>query len=166
MLFRSVRDVAANTFMLAYIPLLISFVTLILASDHGAERISVFLLLNVASDTGGWVAGVLAGKHPLASRISPKKTWEGLAGSLVISAGLGAWLAPTLLDAAWWKGVVLGLVLAFVATYGDLSESLMKRDLGVKDMSDAIPGHGGVMDRLDSILPNAFASWLLFAVLL
>lgn len=161
-----VRDVAANTFMLAYIPLLISFVTLILAGDRGAERITVFLLLNVASDTGGWVAGVIAGKHPLAPRISPKKTWEGLAGSLVISAALGAWLAPTLLDAAWWKGVVLGLVLAFVATYGDLSESLMKRDLGVKDMSDAIPGHGGIMDRLDSILPNAFASWLLFAVLL
>lgn len=161
-----VRDVAANTFLIAYVPLLISFVALILAHSEGHKRITIFLLLNVASDTGGWVAGVVAGKHPMAPSISPKKTWEGLIGSLVVSAGLGAYLLPALLDAAWWKGVLLGLVLAFVATYGDLSESLLKRDLGIKDMSHAIPGHGGVMDRLDSILPNAFVSWLLLTVLL
>lgn len=160
-----VRDVSANIFVLAYVPLLISFVPLLLSHQDGARRICVFILLNVASDTGGYLAGVVAGKHPMAPGISPKKTWEGLAGSLVMSGGLGAYLLPALIGLPWWNGVVIGLVLAVVATYGDLSESLIKRDLGVKDMSDVLPGHGGVMDRLDSILPNAFAAWLLLAVL-
>ncbi|MBU6214095.1 MAG: phosphatidate cytidylyltransferase, partial [Actinomycetales bacterium] len=133
-----VRDVAANTFLIAYVPLLISFVALALAHADGHKRITIFLLLNVASDTGGWLAGVMAGKHPMAPSISPKKTWEGLAGSLAAAAALGGYLLPALLDAQWWKGVLLGLVLAFVATYGDLSESLLKRDLGIKDMSHAI----------------------------
>jgi len=161
-----VRDVSANIFILAYVPMLISFVPLLLAQQDGAKRISVFILLNVASDTGGYFAGVLAGKHPMAPRISPKKTWEGLAGSLIIAAALGSWLMSLWLNQPWWKGILVGVVLAVVATYGDLSESLIKRDLGVKDMSDALPGHGGVMDRLDSILPNAFVAWLLLAVLI
>ena len=105
------------------------------------------------------------GKHPLAPHVSPKKTWEGFVGSIIFNIGFGAWLSVSLLHYAWWVGAVMGAIAAAVAAAGDLCESMIKRDLGVKDMSSMIPGHGGIMDRLDSLLPNAFAVWLMFAVM-
>jgi len=151
----AVRDVAGGLFIVTYGPLLAAFAMLMLAQDDGAWRVLVFVLLVVASDVGGYAAGVLFGRHPMAPSVSPKKSWEGTAGSLVVGALAGAIALPLALDAAWWQGVVLGIVSVVVAIMGDLSESMLKRDLGIKDMGTLLPGHGGVMDRLDSLLPAA-----------
>lgn len=159
-------DVTATVFLAVYLGGLGSFATLLVRPEDGFGRILVFLIAVVCSDTGGYAVGVLAGRHPMAPRISPKKSWEGLAGS-VVTATVGAAIAlPLLLPGSWWQGAVLGLVVALVATGGDLAESLIKRDLGVKDMGTLVPGHGGVMDRLDSLLPCAAVSWVLLAVFL
>lgn len=155
-----VRDAAASVFIIGYIALLGSFTALILAGENGAARMVTFLLCVVANDTGGYVAGVLFGRTPLAPAISPKKTWEGLAGSALLAAATGATLAVHVLGVAWWVGLVLGLVCVFFGTCGDLIESAIKRDIGIKDMSSILPGHGGVMDRLDSMLVAAAPAWL------
>lgn len=155
------RDVSASLFLLVYIGLFASFATLLLVPPDGTARVLTFLIAVVCSDTGGFAAGVLLGKHPMAPRISPKKSWEGMAGSLVLAALAGSLCFVFMLDQTWWKGAIFGAVLAVVATVGDLSESLIKRDLGVKDMGTVLPGHGGVMDRLDSMLPGAVVSFLL-----
>jgi phosphatidate cytidylyltransferase len=126
----------------------------------------VFILLTVSNDIGGYAAGVLFGKHPIAAEISPKKSWEGFVGSLILQCAVGALSFVYLLDALWWQGVIAGAVLAVTATAGDFAESAIKRDLGVKDMGSLLPGHGGMMDRLDSLVPNAFASWALFTLFL
>ncbi|MDR1237402.1 MAG: phosphatidate cytidylyltransferase, partial [Propionibacteriaceae bacterium] len=116
------------------------------------------------SDTGGYALGATLGKHQLAPKISPKKTWEGLIGSVLLASLVGALMAHFVLGAAWWIGVVLALVITFFSTVGDLIESLIKRDIGIKDMSSFLPGHGGVMDRLDSILIGIPAGWLFFTL--
>ena len=117
--------------------------------------------MSIASDTGGYVAGVLFGKHPMAPVISPKKSWEGFAGSTAATIAAGWFLVVQLLDGDWWVGICLGLIAVVMATLGDLCESVMKRDLGIKDMSRVIPGHGGLMDRLDSLLATIAPIWLL-----
>ncbi len=155
-----VKDAAASLFIIGYIPLLGSFTALILAPDDGARRMVTFLLCVVAVDTGGYIAGVLLGKHPLAPLLSPKKTWEGSAGSLVLSVAVGIAMSVFVLDAPWYVGLVLGVVMVLFGTAGDLLESTIKRDVGIKDMSSILPGHGGVMDRLDSMLVAAPAAWL------
>ncbi|MFB9378116.1 phosphatidate cytidylyltransferase [Kineococcus gynurae] len=157
----SIRDVAAGIFVVTYGPLLAGFAVLMLAQPDGPWRVFVFILLVVASDVGGFAAGVLFGKHPMAPFVSPKKSWEGLGGSLTAGAVLGAVSFPLLLDGSWWAGALVGLVAVGVATVGDLSESMIKRDLGIKDMGTLLPGHGGVMDRLDSLLPAAPVVYLL-----
>ena len=155
------RDLAAAVFTAAYVPFLGGFVALLLAEKHGALAIVTFILVTIASDIGGYAVGVLAGKHPMAPVISPKKSWEGFAGS-ALSCVLVGWLTVAyLLDGPWWAGVVLGLVSVVMATMGDLCESVIKRDLGIKDMSQIVPGHGGLMDRLDSLLATAAPAWLL-----
>jgi phosphatidate cytidylyltransferase len=161
-----VADVSASVLVASYTGLMAGFVGLMMTSTHGSERIIVFVVLTICSDIGGYVAGVLAGRHPMAPKISPKKSWEGFAGSLVLQAVAGVALFVFLLDAPWWQGLVTGLVLTVTATAGDFIESAIKRDLGVKDMSNLLPGHGGLMDRLDSLLTNAFTSWLLLRVFL
>ena len=125
------------------------------------QGIITFIAITVASDTGGYVAGVLFGKHPMAPVISPKKSWEGFAGSVVFCLVAGWALVVYLLDGDWWVGLLLGLIAAVMATLGDLCESVIKRDLGIKDMSQVIPGHGGLMDRLDSLLATVAPIWLL-----
>lgn len=159
------RDAAASVFIIGYIALLGSFTTLILAGQHGAARMVTFLLCVVANDTGGYAAGSLFGRRPLAPRISPKKTWEGLAGSLVLSVVVGSVLAAVLLQAPWWVGAILGVAMVVFGTAGDLIESAIKRDVGLKDMSSVLPGHGGVMDRLDSLLVAAAPAWLVMYLL-
>lgn len=161
-----VRDVSASIFVAAYVPFMAGFVMLTLAADDGPQRVVVFLLLTVANDIGGYAAGVFFGKHPIAAQISPKKSWEGFAGSLILQSGVGAASFVLLLDAPWWQGVLAGVVLTVTATAGDFAESAIKRDLGIKDMGRLLPGHGGMMDRLDSLIPNAFASWVIFSVFL
>ena len=156
-----VMDTTAAVFTILYVPFLGSFVALLLAEDRGAAAIVTFILVTIASDIGGYAVGVLAGKHPMAPVISPKKSWEGFAGSAV-SCVVAGWLTVVyLLDGDWWVGVALGVIAVVMATLGDLCESVIKRDLGIKDMSQIVPGHGGLMDRLDSLLATAAPIWLL-----
>ena len=156
-----VRDSSAGIFSLAYLHLMGVFVVLMLVEDDGPWRIVAFIVATVASDIGGYVAGVLAGKHPMAPTISPKKSWEGFAGSLVTGVAAGIGTVTLALEGEWWVGVVLGVAGVVMATLGDLSESLIKRDLGIKDMGDLLPGHGGLMDRLDSLIAVAPVAWLI-----
>nr|WP_246003682.1 phosphatidate cytidylyltransferase [Nocardioides aurantiacus] len=157
-----VQNATASVFTLIYIPFLGSFVALLLAEDgsDGVKGIVTFVVITVASDIGGYVAGVLFGKHPMAPVISPKKSWEGFAGSALACVAAGVLLVVLLLGSDWWIGVLLGLIAVVMATLGDLCESVMKRDLGIKDMSQIIPGHGGLMDRLDSLLATIAPIWL------
>ncbi|SDI99139.1 phosphatidate cytidylyltransferase [Rhodococcus triatomae] len=160
------RDTAVTLFVAAWIPLLASFATLMVQQEDGAGRVFVLMIGVVCSDIGGYVAGVLFGKHPMVPRISPKKSWEGLGGSLVFAI-IGSVLTVTLiLDGNPWVGVLVGIMLVLTGTIGDLIESQVKRDLKIKDMGTLLPGHGGLMDRLDSLLPSAFATWLVLTALL
>jgi phosphatidate cytidylyltransferase len=161
-----VRDITAGLFALAYLPLMASFVALMLAPSDGPRRTVVFLVLAVCSDVGGYAAGVLLGRHVMVPRISPKKTWEGSAGSALACVVAGAILLPTLLHAPVWQGVVLGAAAVTAAILGDLSESMIKRDLAIKDMGTVLPGHGGVLDRIDSMLVSAPLVWLLLVIFL
>jgi phosphatidate cytidylyltransferase len=161
-----VRDISATFFCLLYVPFLASFVSLLLAADDGVERVLTFIAVTVASDTGGYAVGVLFGRHPMAPVISPKKSWEGFAGSAVACMGVGVACVVLLLDGVWWVGLVLGAIAVVAATLGDLAESLIKRDLGIKDMSNILPGHGGLMDRLDSLLATVSVVWLVLHFLL
>jgi phosphatidate cytidylyltransferase len=159
------RDIAAGVFTAAYVPFLAGFAILMLPVQDGAMRVIVFISVTVASDIGGYAVGVRFGRHPMAPSVSPKKSWEGFAGSALacmVVASLGVVL---LLDGPWWAGPAIGAAAAVTATLGDLSESLLKRDLGVKDMGSVLPGHGGMMDRLDSLLLTAPAVFLLLAYL-
>lgn len=160
-----IRDTSAGVLVLVYVPLLGSFALLMLAEADGPWRIVTFVLATVASDTGGYVAGVLFGKHPMAPTISPKKSWEGFAGSLLLGTAGSVLAVVFFLDGDWWSGLVLGVAAVLAATLGDLCESLIKRDLGVKDMGDLLPGHGGAMDRLDSLLAVAPVAWLVLHLL-
>ena len=160
-----VRDVTASLFVVTYVPLFAGFATLLVTAPDGAGRILAFMIAVVCSDVGGYAAGVFLGRHPMAPTISPKKTWEGFAGSL-LAGTTGATITVLLaLDGQWWHGALLGIAIVITATGGDLVESLIKRDLGIKDMGTLLPGHGGLMDRLDSLLPSAVVSWLLLSLL-
>jgi phosphatidate cytidylyltransferase len=159
-----VKDVTATVFVAAYVPLMFAFAMLMVAAPQGAQLIVVFISLTISNDIGGYAAGVLYGKNPIAPQVSPKKSWEGLAGSALLASIVGAILFEVLLDAPWWQGVLMALLLVVTATSGDFAESAIKRDLGVKDLGSILPGHGGLMDRLDSLIPNAFVSWLLFSI--
>lgn len=161
-----VRDVTATVFCLVYLPFLASFVALLLDDDKGVEQVLTFVAVTIASDIGGYCAGVLFGKHPMAPVISPKKTWEGFAGSAIGCVVVGVLCVVYLLDGDWWVGLVLGVFAVVAATLGDLAESLIKRDLGIKDMSNILPGHGGIMDRLDSLLATVSVVWLVLYFLL
>ncbi|GAB3929788.1 hypothetical protein GCM10027613_49590 [Microlunatus endophyticus] len=158
-------DASASLFLIAYVPLLGSFASLLLAGDRGTARVVTYILVVVGSDLGGYVAGVLFGRHPMAPVISPKKSWEGFAGSVVFATAAAILMSIFGLKVGWWVGVILGPLLVLVATVGDLVESLIKRDLGIKDMSSFLPGHGGVMDRLDSMLLAAPMAWLIMYLL-
>ncbi len=159
------RDMGASVLILVYVPFLLGFAVLLVTPDDGHWRILVALLAVVLSDTGGYVAGVLFGKHPMAPSISPKKSWEGFAGSIVATSAGSAALLWLLLDVAPWKGALFGVIVSCAAVLGDLTESLIKRDLGIKDMSNLLPAHGGLMDRLDSILFAVPTAYLLLSVL-
>jgi phosphatidate cytidylyltransferase len=157
------RDVAAATFTATYVPFLAGFAALLTVPSDGPRRVTTFVAVVVCSDVGGYAAGVLFGKHPMAPTVSPKKSWEGLAGSVTACAIGGAVLFWALLSANPLLGAVYGLAVVASATLGDLGESMVKRDIGIKDMGTLLPGHGGIMDRLDSLLPTAPVAFLLLS---
>jgi phosphatidate cytidylyltransferase len=156
------RDVTAGVLTTAYVPFLVSFAAMLTVPGDGPRRITAFIATVVCSDVGGYAAGVLLGKHPMAPTVSPKKSWEGFAGSVLACATAGGVFFATLFEGThWWEGVLFGLAVVCSATLGDLGESMIKRDIGIKDMGHLLPGHGGLMDRLDSLLPTAPVAWLL-----
>jgi phosphatidate cytidylyltransferase len=159
------RDASATVFLAAWVPLFASFGALLVYPKNGAGQVFCLMITVVASDVGGYAVGVLFGKHPMVPAISPKKSWEGFAGSLVFGITAAILTATFLAHKSWWVGALLGVVLVLTCTLGDLVESQVKRDLGIKDMGRLLPGHGGLMDRLDGVLPSAVATWTLFTLL-
>ena len=158
------RDVTAGVFVLVYLPLMACFVALMLAAPDGPRRTLILLILAVCSDIGGYFVGILIGRHPMVPAISPKKTWEGFGGSAFACLAAGAITLPALLGGAVWQGLLLGLATLLAATLGDLTESMIKRDLEIKDMGTVLPGHGGILDRIDSLVVAAPVVWLLLLV--
>lgn len=150
-----IRDVFSGLFTLVYVAFLASFTVLLVQADNGQWWVFALVLIVVSVDVGAYAAGVTLGKHKMTPRISPNKTWEGFAGAAIVAMAAGVAVTIFALDQPWWVGIILGVVVLFTATGGDLTESLIKRNLGVKDMSSWIPGHGGFLDRLDSLLPSA-----------
>ncbi|MFT4087959.1 MAG: phosphatidate cytidylyltransferase, partial [Gordonia sp. (in: high G+C Gram-positive bacteria)] len=162
------RDLALTLLVLVWLPVMGAFGVDMVQQDAGRYRVFTLMIVVVCSDVGGYAAGVLFGKHPMAPAISPKKSWEGFAGSMLVGTIGAVCCAQWLLgdQAHWWVGLVLGPLMVIVATSGDLIESQIKRDLGIKDMGTLLPGHGGIMDRLDSLLPSAFVTWAVLTALL
>jgi phosphatidate cytidylyltransferase len=161
----SIRDITGGIFVAAYVPLLASFSSLLLFEPDGVKRVIVFIAVTICSDIGGFAVGVIAGKHPMAPSVSPKKSWEGSAGSVVLCVIAGVGTVMVMLGGTWWAGAILGLAVALSATLGDLTESTIKRDLGIKDMGSILPGHGGLMDRMDSLLLSAPVAWAILSLL-
>ena len=155
----------AGTFALLWVPFMLSFAMMLLDAETGPLMIATMLLLVIANDTFGYIVGVLFGKHAMAPKISPKKSWEGFAGSIAGATVVGLLAAVFLLDMPAWTGLVLAVAVVAAATAGDLAESMIKRELGVKDMGTILPGHGGIMDRLDSIVFASPMAFLLSATL-
>ena len=157
-------DLGVGTFILLYVPFLAGFAVLLTAQPNGERWVFAALAIVVLVDIGAYASGLLFGKHPMAPRISPKKTWEGFAGAVLVANIGGVLFSIFLLDEPWWFGLIIGSVMVLTGTMGDLIESLIKRDLGIKDISTWLPGHGGLLDRLDSILPSCFIAYLLFLI--
>lgn len=155
-----VSGATGTIFSLLYLPFLAGFLILLGRPDNGFQQVMTFMVLVGCNDTFGYIVGVLLGKHPLVPKISPKKTWEGLVGSIIFTVSGGALAFYYLMDMQWWIGATVGVMIVFTATCGDLIESAMKRDLSLKDMGTILPGHGGMLDRLDSVVLSAPAMWL------
>ncbi|MDE3721587.1 phosphatidate cytidylyltransferase [Nocardiopsis sp. N85] len=162
-----VADTSASMFTLLYLPFLLgTWMLLIAHPEDGQYRLVTFIVVTISSDIGGYFAGILLGRHKMAPVISPNKTWEGFGGSVLGCAIAGALCVTLMLDGPWWVGAVLGLAVVLAATVGDLIESLFKRDLGIKDMGRFMPGHGGLMDRMDSLLIAGPVVWIVLTLLL
>ncbi|MDO5618797.1 phosphatidate cytidylyltransferase [Kocuria sp.] len=158
-------SVMGSLFALTWVALCLSLLVLLFQTEQGAAKVLIVILMAVGNDTFGYFAGVLFGKHPMAPRISPKKTWEGFAGSMLGSMVLASVLIPLMLGDPWWHGPILAFFLVWVAALGDFAESMVKREIGVKDMGTLLPGHGGVMDRIDSIVFVAPVGYVVFELL-
>jgi phosphatidate cytidylyltransferase len=159
-----IRNASAYALTLIYIPFLAGFLILLARPQNGFERMMTFVVLIACNDTFAYFTGLAFGKHTMAPKISPKKTWEGFIGSLIFTTIAGAFAFHYILDAQMWLGAIAGLLVVITGTSGDLIESAIKRDLAIKDMGDLLPGHGGVLDRIDSILFAAPALWLALEV--
>ncbi len=159
------RDIAATVLLATWVPMFAAFTALLIFADHGGVRVFTVIVTVVFADIGGYVAGVLFGKHLLAPAISPKKSWEGLGGSLLFGITAAVLSVTFLLDKPAWVGVPLGVLLVITGVLGDLVESQVKRDLGIKDMGTLLPGHGGIMDRIDAMLPSAVVGWIVLTLL-
>jgi len=159
------RDISATVLLATWVPFFASFTALLIFQDHGGIRTFTVIVTVVFADIGGYVAGVLFGKHLMAPAISPKKSWEGLGGSLLFGITASVLTVTFLLGKPAWVGVPLGLMLVITGVLGDLVESQVKRELGIKDMGTLLPGHGGIMDRIDAMLPSAVAGWIVLTLL-
>lgn len=158
-------DAVIGGFVQIYVPFLAGVALILLVQEGGQWWVLSFIAIAVAADTGAYAAGLAFGRHPMAPKISPKKTWEGFGGAVLASLAAGVLLAIFLLDLPWWAGLIFGASILLTATLGDLGESMLKRDLGIKDMSSWLPGHGGLLDRLDSILPSTIPALGLYFLL-
>ncbi|MGO2746315.1 phosphatidate cytidylyltransferase [Microbacterium sp.] len=158
-------DAVVGGFVQIYVPFLAGLALMLTQQEGGQWWVIAFVGIAVAADTGAYAAGVAIGKHPMAPRISPKKTWEGFGGAVIAAIVAGVLFSILLLDMSWWAGVIFGIVILLSATLGDLSESMIKRDIGIKDMSSWLPGHGGMLDRVDSILPSTVPALILYFLL-
>ena len=156
------KDVLASAFVQGYVTMLGSFCVALVAQPGGQWWTLAFLITVVSVDVGAYVSGLNFGKHPMAPKISPKKTWEGFAGAGVFAVTAGIMLSLFMLGQPWWFGIIFGVILLVTATLGDLGESHIKRTIGIKDMSSWLAGHGGFLDRLDSILPSSLVTYLLY----
>lgn len=164
-LLRTVRDFGAAAFLVIYLPLSLSFTMLMLRRpEDGAYWVLTFVTTVALIDSAGYLFGRVFGKHKLAPGVSPKKTWEGLLASILVGTASAVLFTIFLLEGPWWVGLIMASVILLAAVFGDLAESLIKRDLGMKDMSKLLPGHGGMMDRLDSMLPSALMTYLVMVV--
>ena len=161
---RTVRDFGAAAFLVIYLPLTLSFGMLLLRRDDGQWWVLAFVTTVALIDSAGYLLGRIFGKNKLAPGVSPKKTWEGLAASIVFGTVSAVSFTVFVLGGQWWVGIILAAALILAAVFGDLAESLIKRDLGIKDMSTWLPGHGGMMDRLDSMLPASLMTYLVMVV--
>ncbi|MEY4390913.1 MAG: hypothetical protein RLZZ400_656 [Actinomycetota bacterium] len=158
---KSLRDFSAAAFVVIYLPLMCSFAVLLLKrGDDGALWVLQFVVPTSMVDTFGYLVGRKLGKTRIAPGVSPKKSLEGLVASIVAGGTASVLLMVFVLKHDWWWGVIVGALIIVAAVMGDLAESLIKRDLGVKDMSSLIPGHGGMMDRLDSMLPAGLVVYI------
>ena len=161
---RTVRDFGAAAFLVIYLPLTLSFAMLLLRRDDGQLWVVAFVTTVALIDSAGYLFGRVFGRNKLAPDVSPKKTWEGLAASIVFGTTSAVLFTVFVLGGEWWVGIILAAALILAAVFGDLTESLIKRDLGIKDMSTWLPGHGGMMDRLDSLLPASLMTYLVMVV--
>lgn len=159
----TIRDLAAASFVIVYLPLTLSFSILLLKDDPA--WVLCFVIPVALIDTFGYLVGRKFGKHKLAPGVSPKKTWEGLVASIIAGVISSLALVVFVAHKPWWAGLILAAILILAAVFGDLAESLIKRDLGIKDMSSLLPGHGGIMDRLDSLLPAALVTYVFVTIL-
>jgi phosphatidate cytidylyltransferase len=157
-------DIGAGAFVQVYVTFMAGLYVVLVGLDGGEWWTLASIVIVVVTDIGAYASGLAFGKHKLAPTISPGKTWEGFAGSIVVAVVAGILLGWLMLGQPWWVGLVMGVLLALVGTMGDLTESLIKRDLGVKDISTWLPGHGGFLDRLDSILPSAAVAYVIYLV--
>lgn len=161
----TLRDFAASAFVVIYLPLMTSFAILLLRRpEDGALWVIAFVVTVSMIDTMGYLVGRKLGRHQMAPGVSPKKSIEGLMASIVAGTASSFAFVVWGFHGAWWQGLIFAAVMLLAAVFGDLAESLIKRDLGVKDMSSLLPGHGGVMDRMDSILPAALIAYLFASI--
>jgi len=160
-----VKRATASAFALFYIPFLAGFILLLAHNEDGGARILALIVLVACNDTFAFLAGVLFGKHLMAPHVSPKKTWEGFIGAIVATTTGAALVFHFSFHKPWYLGALIGIVGVITATFGDLIESAIKRDLGIKDMGKILPGHGGILDRIDSILFTAPAVWFAFELI-
>ena len=160
-----IKRSTSAVFITFYLAVLGGFILLLANHPDGALRILALVVLIACNDTFAYIAGVLLGKHKLAPSISPKKSWEGLIGGAIASIVGGSLIFYYLFEVNWIVGAAIGVMTVITATCGDLIESAIKRDLAIKDMSNLLPGHGGIMDRLDSALFTAPAVWFAFELI-
>ena len=160
-----VKRSTAAVFAIFYIPFLAGFILLLAKDTNPIGKIFTLVVLVSCNDTFAYLSGLLFGKHPLAPHISPKKTWEGLIGALVATTVGASLVFYFVLNDRWWLGAIIGVMGVTTATCGDLIESALKRDLQIKDMGSILPGHGGILDRVDSLLFTAPAVWFVFELI-
>jgi phosphatidate cytidylyltransferase len=147
------RNVAATVFAVVYVPFMAAHLSLVVGrADHYVGAVLGYAALVVIYDTAAYATGATLGRRPIAPQVSPNKSWEGAIGASVVCLLAGAFLLPLWEPWTLASGLVLAAATCVVAPLGDLSESMLKRDLAVKDMGSILPGHGGMLDRIDALL--------------